>query len=49
MSQIAAPYAAFLLLMKKNGLRGCGYGICKPLMLRATTNRWISDVPSKIV
>ena len=24
-------------------------GMCRPEMLRATTNRWISDVPSKIV
>jgi hypothetical protein len=26
-----------------------GYGICRPEMLLATTSRWISDVPSKIV
>ncbi len=25
------------------------YGMCNPLMLRATTSRWISEVPSKIV
>ena len=25
------------------------YGMCNPLMLRATTRRWISEVPSKIV
>jgi hypothetical protein len=25
------------------------YGMCTPLMLRAITRRWISDVPSKIV
>ena len=24
-------------------------GMCRPEMLRATTNRWISEVPSKIV
>jgi hypothetical protein len=24
-------------------------GMCRPEMLRATTNRWISLVPSKIV
>jgi len=25
------------------------YGMCRPEMLRATTRRWISEVPSKIV
>jgi hypothetical protein len=25
------------------------YGMCIPEMARATTNRWISEVPSKIV
>jgi hypothetical protein len=26
-----------------------GYGICIPLMVRAMTRRWISEVPSKMV
>jgi hypothetical protein len=26
-----------------------GYGMCRPLIARATTKRWISEVPSKIV
>ena len=30
-------------------LQVTAYGMCTPEMLRAITNRWISEVPSKIV
>ena len=52
----AARRAGFLHLMRKwevgERLRravGAGYGMCRPLIDRATTNRWISEVLSKIV
>jgi hypothetical protein len=37
------------LCMTASATRERVYGMCRPLIVRATTNRWISDVPSKIV
>ncbi len=34
---------------KGGGATDSDQGMCRPEMLLATTNRWISDVPSKIV
>jgi hypothetical protein len=33
----------------RGAVRMSGYGMWTPLIARATTSRWISDVPSKIV
>jgi lipoyl-dependent peroxiredoxin len=36
-------------VVQSRGFRCTDQGMCRPEMLRATTNRWISLVPSKIV
>jgi hypothetical protein len=43
MTQISA------LLVRVIARRGAAQGMCRPEMARATTRRWISEVPSKIV